>query len=117
MKIGRLGAVEALEDPFGDVLAELRQAGAMVSRHDMDLETAAGDGFPADFFRRGVGEEVDTFDDGVGFEEAERAAGFSVSGIDDGAVIAGPDSEGIAAGEAAEDAGDQGVFAEVVETF
>src|SRR5688500_9888279 len=34
--------------------------------HGGEVAEDAGDGFPADFFGRGVGEEVHTFDDGVG---------------------------------------------------
>ena len=79
------------------------------SAHCGEVAQHAGDGLPADFRRGGLRQEMHAFDQRVGLQKAERTA----AGVDHRAVVTGADDQRFPAGETAQDAGDEGVFAEV----
>lgn len=82
--------------------------------HGGKVAEHAGDGLPANFVRRGIGKEVNAFDDGIGFQESQ----WATAGIDDCAIVARPGDEGwVIIGKTVQESGDEGVFAEVRESF
>ena len=85
-----------------------------LAAHRGDVTERAAERLPADAARVLVGEKMDAFDDAVGLEQRPH---FIPRTSDDGAVVAGTDEDIRAAREAADEAGDERVFAELREGY